>query len=46
MTAHFSKGYGVAVMTNGERGGVLAEELRARVAAAYAWDSLDKPLVR
>jgi CubicO group peptidase (beta-lactamase class C family) len=46
VTAHVSKGYGVAVMTNGDRGGALIEELKARVAAAYNWDSLAKPIPR
>jgi len=44
--AHVSKGYGVAIMTNGDRGGTLIEEVIGRVAAAYGWDSLDKPLPR
>lgn len=33
-------------MTNGENGGVLIREIEGRVAAAYQWDSLDKPLRR
>jgi hypothetical protein len=33
-------------MTNGDSGGRLLQELQARVAAAYKWDSLDKPLPR
>lgn len=33
-------------MTNGDRGRALITEIEARVAAAYNWDSLDKPLVR
>ncbi len=46
VTGHFSKGYGVAIMTNSDRGGAVVEELKTRVAAAYGWDSLDKPLLR
>jgi CubicO group peptidase (beta-lactamase class C family) len=46
LLGHFRKGYGVVIMTNGEGGGPLIEEIEARVAAAYGWDSLDKPLVR
>ena len=40
------KGYGVVVMTNGDAGGGVIAEIEARVAAAYGWDSLDKPLLR
>jgi hypothetical protein len=33
-------------MTNGDGGGFLIREIENRVAAAYQWDSLDKPLRR
>jgi CubicO group peptidase (beta-lactamase class C family) len=46
LLAHVRKGYGVAIMTNGDLGGRVTSEVEARVAAAYHWDSLDKPLVR
>jgi CubicO group peptidase (beta-lactamase class C family) len=46
VVGHVRKGYGVAVMTNGDRGRAVINEIEARVAAAYGWDSLDKPLVR
>ena len=46
MLAHVRKGYGVVTMTNGEVGQPVIAEIEARVAAAYGWDSLDKPLVR
>lgn len=43
---HVRKGYGVVIMTNGDNGSALIAEIEARVAAAYGWDALDKPLVR
>jgi CubicO group peptidase (beta-lactamase class C family) len=46
LVAHFRKGYGVAIMTNGDNGSQLISELEARIAAAYNWDSLDKPIPR
>jgi len=46
LTAHRAKGYGVAVMTNGDNGGGLAREIVNRVALAYDWDTLDKPPLR
>lgn len=44
MAAHVAKGYGVVVMTNGEGGSPVVFEVLERVANAYAWDVLDKPL--
>ena len=46
MLAHVRKGYGVAILTNGDNGSAVIAEIEARVAAAYNWDSLDKPLLR
>jgi len=46
LVAHVRKGYGLVVMTNGDAGGGLIAEIEARVASAYGWDSLDKPLLR
>jgi len=46
LVAHLRKGYGAVVMTNGDAGGPVIAEIEARVAAAYNWDSLDKPLLR
>ena len=46
LIAHVRKGYGVAIMTNADSGGRLINEIRNRVAAAYDWDSLDKPVPR
>jgi len=44
--AHRAKGYGVAIMTNGDNGGFVMREIRDRVARAYGWDNLDKPILR
>lgn len=46
IVGHLRKGYGAAIMTNGDNGTALINELEARIAAAYNWDSLDKPLIR
>jgi CubicO group peptidase (beta-lactamase class C family) len=46
LLAHVRKGYGVAIMTNADSGGAVVAEIRNRVAAAYNWDSLDKPVPR
>jgi CubicO group peptidase (beta-lactamase class C family) len=43
---HVRKGYGIVVMTNADSGSAVISEIEARVAAAYGWDSLDKPIVR
>jgi CubicO group peptidase (beta-lactamase class C family) len=44
--AHVRKGYGVVVMTNANQGGGVIDEIVPRVAAAYNWDTLDKPMFR
>jgi CubicO group peptidase (beta-lactamase class C family) len=44
--AHRAKGYGAVVMTNGDNGQPLAQEIIDRIARAYAWDMLDKPVLR
>lgn len=44
--AHRAKGYGLVVMTNGDNGHAAAQEIRDRVARAYDWDTLDKPILR
>lgn len=46
LLAHVRKGYGVVVMTNSDNGGGVIEEIEGRVAAAYGWDTLDKPIFR
>ncbi len=46
MVAHRVKGYGVVILTNGDAGGILTREIRERVARAYGWDTLDKPVLR
>lgn len=44
--AHVAKGYGLVVMTNSDSGGSLIAVIQERVATAYGWDSLDKPVLR
>jgi hypothetical protein len=46
LQAHVRKGYGAAIMTNGDNGGRVLSEVVARIEQAYAWDSIDKPLPR
>jgi CubicO group peptidase (beta-lactamase class C family) len=46
LVAHKIKGYGVAIMTNGDNGSVVVRELKDRIARAYDWDSIDKPIPR
>jgi CubicO group peptidase (beta-lactamase class C family) len=46
MIAHRVKGYGVVIMTNGDNGYPLIQELRTRIERANTWDVFDKPLPR
>jgi CubicO group peptidase (beta-lactamase class C family) len=46
LVGHFRKGYGLVVMSNGENGEAVFHEIEDRVAAAYGWDTLDKPMPR
>ena len=46
LTAHTLQGYRVAIMTNGDSGGLVIQELRQRVAAAYERHALAKPIPR
>ena len=46
LVAHKVKGYGLAIMTNGDNGGIVMGELEGRIERAYGWDSLDKPIPR
>ena len=43
---HRSKGYGLAIMTNGDRGSRIIQELRTRIERADGWDVFDKPVPR
>jgi CubicO group peptidase (beta-lactamase class C family) len=44
--AHRLKGYGLVLMTNGDNGGALMNELRQRLQHAYSWDVFDAPIPR
>ena len=46
LAAHRLKGYGAVIMTNGDNGGALIQELRRLIDHEYGWDVLDKPVPR
>jgi CubicO group peptidase (beta-lactamase class C family) len=43
---HKVKGYGLVIMTNGDNGGPLMNEVLRRVRRAYAWDTESAPVPR
>jgi CubicO group peptidase (beta-lactamase class C family) len=46
LIAHRVKGYGAAIMTNGDGGGALIPRLRRLIQQEYKWDALDSPIPR
>ena len=46
LTAHRSKGYGAVIMTNGDAGFPIIQQLRRRIQHEYKWDALDPPVPR
>ena len=44
LIAHFAKGYGAVVMTNGDAGDVLIRQILQLIQQQYKWDALDAPL--
>lgn len=44
MSGHFRKGYGVVIMTNGENGMAVMNQVADRIVNAYHWDTQDKSL--
>lgn len=46
LVAHKLHGYGMAVMTNGDRGGALVGEILRRIERVYEWDSVAEPAPR
>jgi CubicO group peptidase (beta-lactamase class C family) len=46
LIGHVRKGYAVIIMANSETAGDVVNEIEARVALEYGWDSLDKPIPR
>jgi CubicO group peptidase (beta-lactamase class C family) len=46
LLAHKLHGYGLAIMTNADRGGAVMEELSRRIQRVYEWDSLAQPAPR
>jgi CubicO group peptidase (beta-lactamase class C family) len=46
LVAHRIKGYGAVIMTNGDAGFPVIQQLRQRIQRDYKWDALDSPVPR
>lgn len=46
LLAHKVKGYGLAIMTNADRGGPVMAEITRRIQIAYGWDAKAEPVRR
>ena len=46
LIAHRAKGYGAVIMTNGDAGGALLQQVRRMIQREYKWDALDQPIPR
>jgi len=46
LVAHRVKGYGMVIMTNGDNGGALINQIRQLIQREYKWDALDQPIPR
>lgn len=46
LVAHRAKGYGVVIMTNGDAGVRVIQDLRKVIEKEYGWDTLDSPIPR
>jgi CubicO group peptidase (beta-lactamase class C family) len=46
MIGHVRKGYGYVIMTNGDNGSAIIDPLADRIAEAYGWDSVQKPVAK
>jgi CubicO group peptidase (beta-lactamase class C family) len=46
LVAHRVKGYGAVIMTNGDAGFPIIQQLRRRIQQEYKWDALDPPVPR
>jgi len=44
--AHRTKGYGLAIMTNGASGDALISRVRRIIEQEYKWDAIDEPIPR
>jgi len=43
---HLRKGYGYVIMTNSDNGSAIIDPLADRIAQAYGWDSVAKPVAK